>query len=98
MANSSSKSSTWGSFLQQAVAGVEARLDTILADEQCKTAKEATKSSQPQGTHNLTFCSITCNFFCLTLLILVLILERIFDTSVTCNVHQLNFLCTNHSC
>lgn len=26
-------SSRWGSFLQQAVAGVESRLDTILADE-----------------------------------------------------------------
>ncbi|PHH54714.1 Protein sgm1 [Ceratocystis fimbriata CBS 114723] len=31
---SAGKASGWGSFLQQAVAGVEARLDNILADEQ----------------------------------------------------------------
>ena len=33
MATPSTKSSRWGSFLQQAAAGIESRLDTILADE-----------------------------------------------------------------
>jgi hypothetical protein len=37
------QSSRWGSFLQQAVAGVESRLDNILtdADESGKTSKPA---------------------------------------------------------
>ena len=34
--SSNKSSSRWGSFLQQAVAGVESRLDTILADEDTK--------------------------------------------------------------
>ncbi|KAI1336396.1 hypothetical protein F5Y15DRAFT_418939 [Xylariaceae sp. FL0016] len=37
------KSSRWGSFLSQAVAGVEARLDNILAEE------DAPKQTQPQS-------------------------------------------------
>ena len=36
-------SSRWGSFLQQAVAGVESRLDTILADD------DSPASRQPRG-------------------------------------------------
>jgi hypothetical protein len=46
------KSSGWGSFLQQAVAGVESRLDTILADEQdlsAKNAKTAGKAPDQPG-------------------------------------------------
>ena len=38
-------SSRWGSFLQQAVAGVESRLDTILADED----SSATGTAKPNG-------------------------------------------------
>ena len=34
------KSSRWGSFLQQAVAGVESRLDDILADTDDSGRKE----------------------------------------------------------
>lgn len=33
MASQTKPASKWGSFLQQAVAGVESRLDTILADD-----------------------------------------------------------------
>lgn len=33
MATPNKQSSRWGSFLQQAVAGVESRLDNILAEE-----------------------------------------------------------------
>jgi hypothetical protein len=44
------KSSGWGSFLQQAVAGVESRLDTILADDEpAKNAKTATKAPDQPG-------------------------------------------------
>jgi TATA element modulatory factor len=32
--------SRWGSFLSQAVAGVEARLDTLLADDDSSAAKQ----------------------------------------------------------
>ena len=39
MSSQSQSNSRWGTFLQQAVAGVESRLDNILADE------EATKGS-----------------------------------------------------
>ena len=38
-----SSSSRWGSFLQQAVAGVESRLDTILADD------DSPATRQPRG-------------------------------------------------
>ncbi|ODH53052.1 hypothetical protein GX48_00922 [Paracoccidioides brasiliensis] len=41
------KKSGWGGFLQQAIAGVESRLDTILADqEEEHVAKEADKGNQ----------------------------------------------------
>ena len=49
MASSSSttkSSSRWGSFLQQAVAGVESRLDTILADEDT-TSKDSERPELP---------------------------------------------------
>jgi hypothetical protein len=45
MATPSKQTSRWGSFLQQAVAGVESRLDNILAeggDEAAKPSKLAT--------------------------------------------------------
>ena len=45
MATPSKQTSRWGSFLQQAVAGVESRLDNILADgpdEAAKPSKPAT--------------------------------------------------------
>ena len=38
--------SRWGSFLQQAVAGVESRLDTILADEDGATKSQGNASEQ----------------------------------------------------
>ncbi|KKZ64198.1 hypothetical protein EMCG_01482 [[Emmonsia] crescens] len=46
----STKQSRWGGFLQQAIAGVESRLDTILADqEEEDAAKDADKGSkQPE--------------------------------------------------
>lgn len=37
----------WGSFLSQAVAGVEARLDTILADEGGVQEKDGKPVAQP---------------------------------------------------
>ena len=39
-------SSRWGSFLQQAVAGVESRLDTILADDESKPSADSANSSR----------------------------------------------------
>jgi hypothetical protein len=42
-----SKSSRWGSFLSQAVAGVEARLDNILAEEEEQQQQQAAKQSPP---------------------------------------------------
>ncbi|KAK1778265.1 TATA element modulatory factor 1 TATA binding-domain-containing protein [Copromyces sp. CBS 386.78] len=42
-------SSRWGSFLSQAVAGVEAKLDTILADDYDDTAQQS-KESKPAAT------------------------------------------------
>lgn len=48
------KSSRWGSFLQQAVAGVEARLDNILAEgengpsQQAQTSLPATTAAKEQ--------------------------------------------------
>ena len=38
------KGSRWGSFLSQAVAGVESRLDTILADEREEAQQQGAKS------------------------------------------------------
>jgi TATA element modulatory factor len=49
---SSSKPSRWGSFLQQAVAGVESRLDTILADDDSSSAQKQSNSSKPQEKKN----------------------------------------------
>ncbi|KAI5295975.1 hypothetical protein KEM52_006213 [Ascosphaera acerosa] len=44
------KSSKWGAFLQQAVAGVESRLDTILANEEdVKTTQAKTDNSELPG-------------------------------------------------
>jgi len=47
----SKQSSRWGSFLQQAVAGVESRLDTILADgdEAPATPMKANDNRQEQA-------------------------------------------------
>ncbi|KAI1327570.1 hypothetical protein F5Y16DRAFT_194466 [Xylariaceae sp. FL0255] len=42
------KSSRWGSFLSQAVAGVEARLDNILADDDTPKEQEKPAAPQPQ--------------------------------------------------
>lgn len=42
-------SSRWGSFLSQAVAGVEAKLDTILADDYDDAAQQS-KESKPAAT------------------------------------------------
>lgn len=52
MAAPSKQSSRWGAFLQQAVAGVESRLDTILAegpDENSSSNKPATSISAATG-------------------------------------------------
>jgi hypothetical protein len=46
MASQVKSTSRWGSFLQQAVAGVESRLDTILADEENAT----TNASKSRGS------------------------------------------------
>jgi hypothetical protein len=49
--NSQTSKSKWGvgSFFQQAVAGVESRLDTILAEEDAPTSKPASvKGSQAE--------------------------------------------------
>ncbi|KAI9819954.1 MAG: hypothetical protein M1827_006524 [Pycnora praestabilis] len=50
----SKTSSRWGSFLQQAVAGVESRLDTILADEGDSSVRESAPDAKvspiPLGT------------------------------------------------
>lgn len=66
-------SSRWGSFLQQAVAGVESKLDEILAegDEAAKPTKPvpaapvaiATKSD---GGRKLSLCPIHCRLSILT--------------------------------
>ncbi|OAA55207.1 TATA element modulatory factor 1 TATA binding protein [Niveomyces insectorum RCEF 264] len=52
MASSSGKSKGWGSLLSQAVAGVEARLDVILADseEAAKQAKPASVAAAAAAT------------------------------------------------
>ena len=42
-------SSRWGSFLQQAVAGVESRLDTILAEEDTTSARPKDTLNQQSG-------------------------------------------------
>ena len=41
------QSSRWGGFLQQAVASVESRLDTILADEEDRPPKNAASNANP---------------------------------------------------
>jgi len=64
MAAPSKQTSRWGSFLQQAVAGVESRLDNILAEgienEAAKPTKLANVTSTPgaaakaeSGAHTL---------------------------------------------
>jgi hypothetical protein len=57
MAAPGKQSSRWGSFLQQAVAGVESRLDTILAEgdedrsaTQLTAAAAATTTASPKVT------------------------------------------------
>jgi len=60
-APSKQSSSRWGSFLQQAVAGVESRLDNILAegDEALAPAKKptpapaSTTTAKPEGSQSL---------------------------------------------
>lgn len=56
-------SSRWGSFLSQAVAGVEARLDNMLAEEdgttQQKEAKPATPASPVKQSPGMSL--IQCN-------------------------------------
>jgi TATA element modulatory factor len=47
MAAPPKKASGWGSFLQQAVAGVESRLDTILAEGENEASKPAPKPATP---------------------------------------------------
>ncbi|EGE80677.1 hypothetical protein RJZ56_003146 [Blastomyces dermatitidis] len=48
------KQSRWGGFLQQAIAGVESRLDTILADQDEEdVAKDADKGSKQPGQPSL---------------------------------------------
>lgn len=51
----SKQSSRWGSFLQQAVAGVESRLDTILADgdEAPPASKKLDYKGQPSAREAL---------------------------------------------
>lgn len=51
MAAPSKQSSRWGSFLQQAVAGVESRLDNILAEgDEAPAAKKPTPSPATTST------------------------------------------------
>jgi len=51
MSNSSKQaSSRWGSFLQQAVAGVESRLDNILADGVEESAPQKKSATTPAVT------------------------------------------------
>lgn len=47
MAAPSKQASRWGSFLQQAVAGVESRLDNILAEPTDEAVKPAPKPVTP---------------------------------------------------
>lgn len=49
MATPSKKASGWGSFLQQAVAGVESRLDNILADGPDEAAKPSKPTTPATG-------------------------------------------------
>jgi TolA-binding protein len=48
MAAPNKSSSRWGSFLSQAVAGVESRLDNILADVEETQAQQQAQQQQPQ--------------------------------------------------
>lgn len=47
MAAPSKQASRWGSFLQQAVAGVESRLDNILADGEGGVGDEGLQGKRP---------------------------------------------------
>ena len=47
MAAPSKQASRWGSFLQQAVAGVESRLDTILAEGEDEATKPSSRPLTP---------------------------------------------------
>lgn len=58
-------SARWGSFLSQAVAGVEARLDNILAEDengtaQQKEAKPATPVSPAKQSPGMSFWELEC--------------------------------------
>lgn len=48
MASQSKPASRWGSFLQQAVAGVESRLDTILAEEDTASASSTREKDRAE--------------------------------------------------
>jgi hypothetical protein len=47
MASQAKSSSRWSSLLQQAVAGVESRLDTILADDEKPPKPSINNAGQP---------------------------------------------------
>lgn len=47
MAAQGGAKSKWGSFLSQAVANVESRLDTMLAEEEQQAAKQNASSTPP---------------------------------------------------
>lgn len=51
------KSSRWGSFLSQAVAGVEARLDNILAEEDSAKQTASQKPTRPSSASSTTTSS-----------------------------------------
>ncbi|KAI1094765.1 TATA element modulatory factor 1 TATA binding-domain-containing protein [Rostrohypoxylon terebratum] len=51
------KSSRWGSFLSQAVAGVEARLDNILAEEDSAKQSASQKPTRPSSASSTTTSS-----------------------------------------
>ena len=57
-------SARWGSFLSQAVAGVEARLDNILAEEdgaaQQKEGKPATPASPVKQSPGMSCYRLEC--------------------------------------
>ncbi|KAI0882680.1 TATA element modulatory factor 1 TATA binding-domain-containing protein [Annulohypoxylon maeteangense] len=52
--SNSQKSSRWGSFLSQAVAGVEARLDNILAEEESAKQTASQKPTRPSSASSTT--------------------------------------------
>jgi len=55
--------SRWGSFLQQAVAGVEARLDTILAEGDSASNSPRASASDPSSVENRSRPSTGEEFF-----------------------------------